>query len=159
MMKIPKEAQRNQNRHARLQMSRLALSILLTLPFVGIAAGINGRDFAGFYQIKDSTNQGATVRVTLAIRVFNYSKNDVTDGSVSFRQSDAGHNILGSISRVSVGEHQSVLVTAEITVPLGEYERWQRGVSPDVTIEFQDTDGNLQSERVEVDRGHAGVEE
>lgn len=159
MIKIPVEARRNQSKHARLHRGPLALSILLILSFAGIAAGKNGRDFAGICQIKDSTNQGATVRVTLAIRVFNYSENDVTDGNVSFRQSDAGHNILGSISGVSVNEHQSVLVTAEITVPLSEYTRWHRGAHPVVTIEFQDADGNPQSEPVEIVRGHAGTEE
>ena len=159
MIKIPLEAQKSQTLSARLPMGRIALSILLILPFAVIAAGKNGRDFAGIYQIKNSANQGATVRVTLAIRVFNYSENDVTDGSVSFRQSDASHNILGSISGVSVSEHQSVLVTAEISVPLSEYTRWHRGARPVVTIEFQDADGNPQSEPVEIVRGHAGIEE
>ena len=139
-------------------MIRLALAILLILPFIGIAAGKNGRDFAGFYQIKDSTDQGATVKVTLAVRVFNYSESDVSEGSLSFRESGATNRILGTVTGVSVNQHESTLVTGEFTVPLGEFERWQQGRRPDVTIEFQDADGNPQSKPVEITRGRAGSE-
>jgi hypothetical protein len=134
------------------------LSFLIFLSVSG-AMGKDGRGFTGFYQARGSSGHEATVRVTLAVRVFNSTSGDVSEGSLRLRDSLPPHRFLGSITGVFVNGRGNVLVTGEFEVPQNEFERWQRGGRPDLTIEFQNSAGKRQSQTVELKRGRVGNEE
>ena len=62
----------------------VALALCLALATVGYLGAKDGRDFAGFYDISDVTDLGEEVKLTLTVRVFNYSGTDVFGAKITF---------------------------------------------------------------------------
>ncbi len=132
---------------------------LLVLLFAGVLAhAANGRDFAGFYEIENVTQQGPTVRLTFSVRLFNYSGAKVSGATLTLRDRLLPPQINASFSSLSFGDHESVRCSAEVSISRPEYERWQRGGVPNLFIEFRDAKGNLVRRRAELVRRPVGKE-
>lgn len=145
----------------RPQFRQLSLRVLCLILLLSsnLAAVENQRGFAGFYQAQKTSDGTQTVQVTLAIRFFNYSRSNVSDGVLELRDSLPPHKVVASLSQVSIIAGGSLQVTGDFTLPRSEYVRWQNGGHPEMTIEFRDADGHSQSQALELARGRAGIGE
>jgi hypothetical protein len=135
----------------------VTLSLLLLWSTL-VALGKDAQRFTGFYQAHGSSAQGASITVTLSVRIFNPTDAPITGGSLLLRESLPPHSKLGSLNNVSVPGRGSVLVAGKFNVPRVEFESWQRGGSPDLTFEFQSSNGKPLSQKVDLKRGHVGNE-
>ena len=136
----------------------VTLSLLLLL-FALTAPGKDTQRFTGFYQAHGSPAEGTSITVTLAVRIFNPTDTPITGGSLRLRESHPRHATLGSMNNVSVAGHGNVLLTGKFTVPRVEFDSWQHGGHPDLTLEFQNSIGKPLSQTLELKRGHVGNEE
>ncbi len=136
-----------------------ALFCLIFLFSPLLAHGKNGRDFAGFYDVKDATDLGSEVQLTLLLRLFNYSDAEVADATLTLRDSLLRQKSYGSFPSVSVGDRQSVRLSGGFTIPHREYERWQRGAVPNLIIEFKDAAGKSIRRRIELVKMPLGEKE
>jgi hypothetical protein len=60
-----------------LRIMAMVAGLVLLAP-INPGRATDGRDFAGFYEVSNVTDLGDTVRVTLTVRVRNYSDADVS---------------------------------------------------------------------------------
>lgn len=114
---------------------------------------IDGRDFAGFYQLTDVVQVGDSYQFTFTARVFNYSGADVSNGSLNLDDSTDPTATYATFTNVSITANDSALVTASVTVPSREYNLWQQGGSPNLAIAFTDANAQDHLERVELSLG------
>ncbi len=131
-----------------------ALGLMVAgLLFAPIPSGhaTDGRDFAGFYEVINPTDLGnGTFRVTLTVRLFNYSDADVNNATVTLSGNVDPEANYGSFSGVSIADRDSTTLRADFTVPKEEYDFWQNGGCPALWIAFADSDGNNVRKKVEL---------
>jgi hypothetical protein len=99
------------------------------------------RDFAGFYKELSVTDLGASVRVSLKFKVFNYSGADVSGATVRMPNRIKINESHGSIANVSILDRQGVVLTGDFTVPRREHEQWRKGPPPFLLIEYRNAAG------------------
>ncbi len=128
------------------QKSLLAAALLLLVSAASWAD--NGRDFAAFFETKNVTPVGEDVILTFSVDLFNYSGEDVVGATVELRGFLAPETY-ASFPGVDVADRARVRLTREITVPAAEYEAWERGVAPWLTIEFLDAAGESRRSTAE----------
>ncbi len=131
-------------RNARLGM--LACLVLL----VGmLAPAKDGRDFAGFYEVVDAMDLGEEVHVTLRFRIFNYGDADV-HGAIITLEDSVLPTSYGSFDFISIGKQQSVLLEKDFFIPQREYDRWQSGATPRLSVQYTDAAANTVYRSVEL---------
>lgn len=119
----------------------------------------DGRDFFGAYLVTDAAEQGASVRLTLKVRLSNYSDGDITEATVALEDCRLTGNTYGSFpGTVSLGDKASAQIAGEFTIPKEEYDHWQDGSKPYLTISYQDAAGNTQKRPIEMTPSQGEVE-
>jgi len=137
----------------------VAVVLLCSLTLVPTGQATDGRDFAGFYEISNVTDLGGTVRVTLTVRVFNYSDADVTSATVTLQDSLQADTDYGSYPvPISIANRESARLSTDFTIPRTEYDRWQNGGTPPLRIQYSDSVGNTVQRMIELAAGLAGEE-
>ena len=112
------------------------------------ASGSEGPDLAAFYEVSDAIDLGDDWDLTLSVTVFNNGAVDLTSAAVIFRDSSLLE--YGSEYGVSISSGGSVLVEFRFTLPANEYQLWRDGVSPYLSVEFTDSDGNADAQVVDL---------
>jgi hypothetical protein len=143
---------------ARFRVAQMTAYLLVLLLAAVSAHAANGRDFAGFYEIENVTEQGPTVRLTFSVRLSNYSGAKVSGATLTLRDRLLPPQANGSFPSVSFGDRESVRCSAEVVISRFEYERWQRGGLPNLLIEFRDAQGNLVRRGAELVQKPVGKE-
>jgi len=146
-------------------------SILNLLRILALVAGLvllapsnpgratDGRDFAGFYALSNVADLGTDYRVTLAVRVFNYSDADVNDAIVTLQDSAVATSDYGAYpSPVSIADRESIQLSADFTISREEYDRWQEGRAPSLWIAYQGGEGTIVRHNVELIPGFVDEE-
>lgn len=145
---------------AKPRRNTLAVVVLLsTLALVPAGQATDGRDFAGFYEVSNVTDLGDTVRLTLTVRIFNYSDADLSGATITLQDSLQAATDYGSYpGSLSLADRESVRLTNEFTLPRTEYDRWQNGATPSLRIQHSDGAGNAVQRMIELAAGLAGEE-
>ena len=139
---------------------RVGILACLILLAASLAPAKDGRDFAGFYEVSEVMRFVDEFQVTLTVRVFNYSDADVNDATITLEDSFLPGEPYGSfITPVYFQDRESVRLSDRFTIPRREYEGWQEGRTPRLTIEFMDADGNTLRRPVELAQMPLGKEE
>jgi len=136
-----------------------ALLLLIGAAIVAASGPVsadNGRDFAGPYEATNVTQSGDSYSLTFTARVFNYSGADVTNATLSLVDSVQPDQTYATFSSVSISSGDNALITASATVPAREYQSWQNGSQPRLTIAFTDSSGTNRLEVVELGPGPVG---
>jgi len=125
-----------------------ALLAMLLSSFLSFAK--DGRDFAGYYNVADATEQGDQVQVTLRVRVFNYSGQDIRQALVVLHQ-PAGLGIYGVIKPIKMlPALKDGKVSEQVTIPRHVYEQWQKGDSPEISLVYHDAQGTRWEKSIQV---------
>ena len=140
----------------RFPHSMLLVILNLLLLICPPAWATGGRDFAALYQLSQVSDLGEQVRVSLALRFFNYSGADITGATVSLQESKHPWLSHGAFQSVSVGQSSSIRLHDTFLIPKDEYERWRRGATPYVRITFKDGKGKPQQEKIQLLPGFVG---
>ena len=131
--------------------ARPGILVCLILLALGTVAAKDGRDFAGFYQVSEVVEFVEEFQVTLTVRVFNYSGAEVNDATIMLEDSFLPGEPYGSfITPVYFQDRESVRLSDRFTIPRREYEGWQEGRTPRLTIEFMDANGNTIRRPIEL---------
>jgi hypothetical protein len=129
----------------------LFLALTLAFLFSAFRAGAdNGRDFAGMYNLVDTTDLGEQIRFEFRLRVFNYSGTDLSNATITLQDSFVPGSVYWSVDDVSIAPNESTVLTQTVTVPKREYDQWQQGGQPNVTIRFRDSKNQNRKQRVEL---------
>ncbi len=83
--------------------------------------------------------------------MFNYSGEDVAGATVELR-GFLDLETYASFPAVDVADRAHVRLTREVTVPAAEYQPWERGVAPWLTIEYLDAAGESRHSTAESGR-------
>ena len=138
----------------RRKLPRVAWSVSFNvLVFVLSSAptlAANGRDFAALYQLSQVTDLGVQVRVTLALRLFNYTGADLGNAKVTLQDSKERLKSLGSLGTVSLRRRESAHLGGTFVIPKEEYNRWRHGATPSVQISYKDGTGKPQQRPIEL---------
>ena len=113
------------------------------------SAAVDGRDFAGFFELKNVLDQGNVVSFNFSVRVFNYSDADVIGAYVVLGDSLflEAYTVFQNV-RMDYQGH--VFLSGDTYVPAWEYDQWQRGGRPNLSVEYQDAAGNPVMRMVEL---------
>ncbi len=115
-----------------------ALTLLcLLLLGAGLLSAEDVRDFAGLYMIGEITDLGDQVRVSLTVRVTNYSGADVVAATITLEDSLLPGQSCGTFLR--------------LVIPRREYDQWQSGPTPQLRIEFKNGAGQTVQRMIELD--------
>jgi hypothetical protein len=136
----------------------VASAALLCTQFAPVVRASGGRDFAGFYEVSDATVLGDQVRLTFSARIFNYSDAYITSATVTLAGPGAPDGNYATFNGISLSDKQSVRLSREITIPQHEYERWGKGQTPLLTVDYVDLSGAMQRRGVELSLGPVGKE-
>ena len=131
---------------------RIGLGLLVGVALFAASAAqaADGRDFAGFYELRNATDLGEEVSLTLSLRVFNYSDAIVHDATVTLEDPVLSEIAYASFSIISLADKASVDLEGDVTIPQREYQSWQEGGTPSVRIEFTDPAGNPVRRMIEL---------
>ena len=133
--------------------------VLAALVVCGLAAAGDGRDFAGSYALSDVTDLGPEMRLTLTLRVHNFSGADVPDATITLEDSLFPDTSYGRFEHVSIGLQDSVRLREVFLVARSEYEVWQAGGTPHLRIQFRDAAGKTVERLIELAPGLMEEEE
>ena len=115
------------------------LAVLLALAALPNAAlAKDGRDFAGFYEVADTLDLGEEVRVTLRFRIFNYGDADVQGAIITLEDSLLLPASYGSFDFISIEQGNSVRLEKDFFIPQSEYDLWQSGATPRLSVQYTD---------------------
>jgi len=140
----------NPRRPTRAPHARIAALAFLILGMSAVALAKDGRDFAGFYQLTNLSQQGDSYHATLNLRVFNFSEADIAGATLKLSSSLAADETYYSFTGVFVEDHNSVRLSGEVNIPREEYEMWRKGASPELQLVFTDDSGETRERKVEV---------
>ena len=119
---------------------------LSALPLTSLAA--NGRDFAGFYEIRNVVDMGDQASVTLIVQPMDYSGADVFGATITVRDAFLINAYATFI--VDLPNRETTVLQSDITFPKSEYERWRQGVPPVVLIRYTDAAGKTHRGPIEL---------
>ena len=123
-------------------VSNLAWLIVLALA-AGVAAWAeDGRDFAGLFEARDPIASGADVILTFETELLNHSGEDVLGATVELTGTVHPQHVYATWNVVDIPAGGAVRLGRDLSVPSAEYDAWQRGQAPHLTIRFQDGAGN-----------------
>ena len=145
-----------------LSVSRARFGILACLILLALstASAKDGRDFAGFYEVSEVVEFVEEFQVTLTVRVFNYSGAEVNNATVMLGDSFLHGEPYGSfITPGYFQARESVRLSDRFTIPRREYEGWQEGRTPRLTIDYMDANGNTIHRPIELAQMLLGEEE
>ncbi len=142
---------RNETPLARSKMAAFLLGLTLVFQFAGFEASAkDGRDFAGFYDLASITDLGDQVRFDFKLQVFNYSGTDLSNATITLRDSLPPGSVYATFGNVSMASNESVTQSQTVTVPKREYEQWRQGAQPNVIIWFRDSTNQNREQPVEL---------
>jgi hypothetical protein len=128
----------------RLCLSRVytcALFVTLVLTAT-VAFGKDGRNFGGYFNITDMTQEGDRVEVTLSLQIFNYSGEDLKQAVVTLRESHPTLRVIDTFDAIPVWRSgKSVTLSRQVTITRHEYLRWSTKGQPNVFVAYRDGDG------------------
>ncbi len=128
----------------------LVLVCLLASLFALRLAGVNGRDFAGFYQVSNVTEQGDAWRLTFKARVFNYSGADISGATIRLTDPFDPRRSYAAFAGISIASNESTVVSSSVTIPGREYRAWQQGTPPHLIVQYADGQGHRRLAPVEL---------
>jgi hypothetical protein len=119
--------------------------------------GKDGRDFAGYFQLTDISENGDQVQVTLNLALVNESGVDLQQAVVVVRQSQPQAEVLGSSSPIESWRNgEEVKVAKRFTIGRKEYERWSTHGQPNVFVVYRGEDGQTWQRTAQLNR-HAAM--
>ncbi len=135
--------------------SRYQLLVGLAVTLLAGVAGWaeDGRDFAAFYDVTNPVEVGEEVVLSFSAEVFNYSGEDIVGSAVELRGQSRPETVYASFPAVDVADRGHIRLTREITVPLEEYQAWERGFAPRLTIGYVGAAGDERRGTAETSRG------
>jgi hypothetical protein len=142
-----------QIRHYFERFSFRALTLAAALAATLVAE--NGRNFAGTFQLQNVI-QGTAVQFDLKATIQNVSGAAIQNATVTIASPGIrpmplqAADFQGSITGVKVAYHKLVTLSGTFTVPLLEYQQWQRGAMPNMIISYTNAAGQQVHDHVEL---------
>jgi hypothetical protein len=124
-------------RSMRFSRAGITATFAILLLTTVIAVAKDGRDFAGFYNLSQTEIEGDHVRLTLNLQVHNFGDADVRNAVISLRQR-TGFDLVGKSKPIGLLRlHGYVNVSQQFTVSRREYESWNQGGEPELSIIYR----------------------
>lgn len=123
------------------------------LSMVAAAAAKDGRDFMAYYTIQNVSEAGNNVRLTLQLKIFNYSGGDIHQGAVALYNSEPMAAPLGGFNAVKLFRaHHDLDLAQQFTISKREFDRWQKGAQPELFFLYKDAKGKVVKSHIDLVR-------
>jgi hypothetical protein len=133
---------------SRLHLTRTILVLALAASAAMIATG-QRRNFEATYAVTDAVETNDGIELTLTIAVHNFSGRDIENCALVLNGSDPQASPLGNLKEIKIlADGREVTVRRRLTVPKGEFIRWQAGVHPSMEMLLPDGESGTIAERV-----------
>jgi hypothetical protein len=121
----------------------LACILLAALLLVTVGASApTGRPFNGYFDLTGVHEQGDTVQLTLHVKLFNRTNQDVKGVIVTLSEPPPTMMLLGNFQPVKVWKTQKFIqMNQEFTISKRAYTEWTSVGQPALIVLFQDADG------------------
>ncbi len=97
--------------------------------------------------------------LTFSAELFNFSGADIVEATVELRGHLHPEEPYARLPAVEIANRDRVRLTHEVTVPAAEYQAWERGMAPWLTIEFLDAAGQSRLGTAETARASVPEEQ
>jgi len=134
----------------------LRLSLLASLLLAGAAVQSAGNELAGTYRVKQVTDLGSEVRVTLHIRLINNTSQNLVVTDLALRDLRRSGKAEAVPVGTSLQPREGATVEQEFVISRAEYERWSKGVRPALEVRLQPAGGREVRRAVYLARLDAG---
>jgi hypothetical protein len=109
---------------------------------VGASAPPHGRPFTGFYDLSGVQEQGDLVQLTLHVKLFNQTSQDVSGVIITLVEPPPTMMLRGNFAPVKVWKSEKFIqMKQEFTVSKRAYQEWTAAGQPELVVLFQDADG------------------
>jgi hypothetical protein len=122
----------------------LLLSVFLLLP----AIAQQPASFTANYQTGAPAIHGASVQVTLSVRLYNNTSGNVSGATLNLLNPASNGAPYATFDGVAIPAGGSAVFTQAVTVPQAEYQRWQKGGKALLALTYPGNDGNVTFARV-----------
>jgi len=113
----------------------------------------DGRDFAGSYRLLSAVSRGASVNVTISVKLMNYGESEVSGARLVLKENNSQSSSLGAFSStVSLAKRGQTELRGSFEVPREQYDLWQKGATPSFVVSYKDASGRPVERRVELVR-------
>ena len=119
----------------------VVVAFMAVLALAWPAQSQNRPNLVGFYEVKEATDLGPEVSVSLLVRLVHASDPDLAQAEFSLRD-PLRRTSYGSFAILPARSPRWVELRGEFTVPRREIERWQVGARPYVVVEFPGPGGS-----------------
>ena len=143
---------------------------LLLLPLIAFA-GSSRSPLGGIYSVKQTTEQGKTILVTISFRLFNRTDSEIKNATLMLADHQPvmpsktpptpgvmppRFNNHGTVNLTAIGSREELVVKdAKFSVPALEYQQWKRGARPVFVVTYISKSGRVEApiELVRMDGG------
>ena len=114
----------------------------LALVTVGASAPPHGRPFTGYFDLTGVQEQGDHVQLTLHVKLFNQTSEDVKSVIVTLSEPPPTMMLVGNFQPVKVWKTQKFIqLNQEFTISKRAYSEWTSAGQPSLIVLYQDADG------------------
>ena len=118
-------------------------------PGTGIAK--SGRDFFGWFRMSDVVVGKENVTLSFVMEVTNHSGSDIFNANLHITPLLSRESLYESSIPIDLADKSGVLIQeAVLVLPRQDYELWEKGNYPNVTITYLDGQGYMRSRYVEL---------
>jgi len=128
------------------------LAILLCTAGAFLATAVDGRDFAGIYDITNEIESEESVMLTFTTEFTNYTGVDIVAATVRLENILDPESPYAAFMPVDILANGRVRLSQDITLPIRERDAWREGARPRLSVEYVDGQGNTHRTRVELMR-------
>jgi hypothetical protein len=128
----------------RLCLSRVYICVLFAMLVLTavIGFGKDGRNFGGYFNITDMTQEADRVQVALSLQIFNYSGEELKQAVVTLRESHPSSGVIDTFDPIPVWRSEkSITLRRQVTITRDEYRLWTTKGQPNVFVAYRDSDG------------------
>ncbi len=130
----------------------LCLVLSLALP----ASARDSRDFVGAYRLSNVSEHGATVHLTMSLRISNCGEQDLHNGALALLDGQPHPNLIGGFAPIQLLRvHQAITLHQNFDVPKQEYDRWQAGARPNLAFLSKEVNGSVRMQSISLDNREA----
>lgn len=133
-----------------MRLWKVSVPVLMGLLLVNTSAST--RDFRAHFRYTDSIVTGEEVQVRFVLRLWNTGSNNLTGATVKLQELRNTHMLRRVFNAVDVPAGENKILRGFVKISLAEFEGWEKGFPPRLSLEFSDHKGAMQQFPVDISR-------
>ncbi|MDX1592687.1 MAG: hypothetical protein R3298_00470 [Gammaproteobacteria bacterium] len=106
--------------------------------------------FVGHFHAKPVAERDGQVEVLFSLRLFNYSGEDVADGTLSIMDLIPPRTVYGRFPSLTLADGHELFLAGQLSAPAQDIGRSGDGIAPLATLDYTGSDGASRRELIEM---------